>query len=279
MIRIRRIVRGTTIVLVACALLSAALARADDDDDEGDKPITAPTRVTVIDGRRFIALDAATQVENGIVVAHPSPMQTPNTRTLSGTVLDTHALAQMRARYLAARARAAELAPLVVDDVTARFGRALAQRLHAHPQDPIFGGDTALIALHARAMPARAWLDPAHRVRLKAVGAGPAPGTWLLQAPRRLARGEHVGVYVDAKAARAEVEVPAAAVVWMDGTPWIYLRRDDRLFTRVALAPKATPLPDGGYLTPALSRADEVVVQGAQRLLSEEFRASIESEG
>lgn len=278
MIRIRRIVRGTTVALVACALLSAALARAD-DDDEGDRPIAAPTRVTVIDGRRFIALDAATQVENGIVVAHPSPMQEPNTRTLSGTVLDTHALAQTRARYLAARTGTPALAPLILNGVKSRFGTALAQRLRTHPQDPIFDGDTALIALHARATPVRAWLDPAHRVRLVPVGAGPAPGTWLLQAPRHLASGEHVGVYVDAKAARVGVEVPASAVVWADAAPWIYLRREDRLFTRVRLATNATPLADGGYLTPALSRADEVVVQGAQRLLSEEFRASIESEG
>jgi hypothetical protein len=71
------------------------------------------------------------------------------------------------------------------------------------------------------------------------------------------------------------VIVPEPALVWSQGRPWVYVRTGSLTFTRRAIATDI-PLPEGGYLDRALISGTEVVVQGAQMLLSEEFRAQIQ---
>jgi hypothetical protein len=78
------------------------------------------------------------------------------------------------------------------------------------------------------------------------------------------------------------VVVPGPAIVWWQGHAWVYVRTGPSTFARRAIATD-TPLPEGGYLVTTLTSGSEVVVQGAQMLLSEEFRAQVqvgeESEG
>ncbi|WGR91433.1 efflux RND transporter periplasmic adaptor subunit [Bradyrhizobium sp. ISRA443] len=71
------------------------------------------------------------------------------------------------------------------------------------------------------------------------------------------------------------VAVPPSAVVWWQGRAWIYRRTDPSSFTRLAIATDA-PAPDGGYIANNVAKDAEIVTQGAQLLLSEEFRAQIQ---
>lgn len=74
------------------------------------------------------------------------------------------------------------------------------------------------------------------------------------------------------------IEIPASAVVWWTGRAWIYLRTGADTFTRQEI-PTDVPASGGGFIVPVKSLPQpvpEFVVQGAQILLSEEFRAQIQ---
>ena len=73
------------------------------------------------------------------------------------------------------------------------------------------------------------------------------------------------------------IAIPAAAVVWLQGNAWVYLRLGPDSFTRRQI-PTTQPQPDGGYVVPAgsLPRGSPLVVAGAQMLLSQEFSAEID---
>jgi hypothetical protein len=94
----------------------------------------------------------------------------------------------------------------------------------------------------------------------------------------------------------AGLTVPESAVVWLQGRPWIYRllpapaaaahagsagpaasAAAPRTFIREAIAPSGQA-SDGGYVVPTLPPDAQVVVQGAQLLLSEEYRAQVESQ-
>jgi hypothetical protein len=68
--------------------------------------------------------------------------------------------------------------------------------------------------------------------------------------------------------------VPASAVVWQQGRAWAYFRTGSQSFARRAVATDL-PAPGGGYVVKGLPDEAEVVVQGAQTLLSEEFRTQM----
>jgi hypothetical protein len=72
------------------------------------------------------------------------------------------------------------------------------------------------------------------------------------------------------------VVVPGPAIVWWQGHAWVYVRTGPSTFARRAIATDY-PLPQGGYLVRTLTSGTEVVVQGAQMLLSEEFRAQVQA--
>jgi multidrug efflux pump subunit AcrA (membrane-fusion protein) len=70
------------------------------------------------------------------------------------------------------------------------------------------------------------------------------------------------------------VLVPSVALVWGEGHAWAYFRTGPTTFTRRAVATDR-PWPDGGYVMADQPSGTEVVVQGAQMLFSEEFRAQV----
>jgi len=68
------------------------------------------------------------------------------------------------------------------------------------------------------------------------------------------------------------LDIPAAAIVWYGGQPWAYVRTRPTLFERRAVD-QGMPR-NGDYLvTTGFKAGEEVVVRGAQLLLSEESRA------
>lgn len=68
--------------------------------------------------------------------------------------------------------------------------------------------------------------------------------------------------------------VPAAAVVWWQGKAWIYLQSASDHFVRREL-PAAIPVEQGWFAPGALEKS-QLVVRGAQTLLSEELRSQIQ---
>lgn len=74
------------------------------------------------------------------------------------------------------------------------------------------------------------------------------------------------------------VDIPSSAVVWQAGKPWIYLRTGADAFERTQVD-DAVPAPDGGYVLPSRRvGTGDLVVAGAQVLLSQELKAQIPSD-
>jgi hypothetical protein len=71
------------------------------------------------------------------------------------------------------------------------------------------------------------------------------------------------------------VIIPASAIVWWQDRAWVYRRTGANSFTRTEI-PTDLPVPGGGYVVKEAARDTEIVTQGAQSLLSEEFRAQIQ---
>lgn len=85
--------------------------------------------------------------------------------------------------------------------------------------------------------------------------------------------GLHLDVSVNEPAGDSQmVVIPEAAVVWLQGKAWIYLRSGPTTFERRKISP-GRPAPDGDYAVSDVTSESEIVVRGAQMLLSEEFRA------
>jgi hypothetical protein len=71
--------------------------------------------------------------------------------------------------------------------------------------------------------------------------------------------------------------VPASALVWWQGRAWAYRRTGRDRFVRVEIATDL-PAQGGGYIVKDLPKDAEIVMRGAQLLLSEEFRSQIQVE-
>lgn len=68
--------------------------------------------------------------------------------------------------------------------------------------------------------------------------------------------------------------VPASAVVWWQGSAWVYAQSAPGQFRRLAL-PTGNPSADGWFVPKAFASGQPIVTTGAQSLLSEEQRAQV----
>ena len=75
---------------------------------------------------------------------------------------------------------------------------------------------------------------------------------------------------------REGVVIPASAVVWQQGSAWVYIRQKPGSFVRRELLPDM-PVADGWFAFKGFEPGEMVVVTGAQQLLSQEFHARIQS--
>lgn len=97
---------------------------------------------------------------------------------------------------------------------------------------------------------------------------------YTAHAPERLPAGLRVVAAMPAGPPVSGVLVPSDAVVWSGGKPWAYLRKSAEEFVRREVP--TTYLISGGYfVTQGFKAGTEVVVAGAQLLLSQEFRSRI----
>ena len=103
--------------------------------------------------------------------------------------------------------------------------------------------------------------------------------TWFfLTQSSSLREGARLQVWVpDDEGTFSGVMIPFHAVVWYAGQPWAYLKMDDEHFQRISLADGLSSV-EGIYLQQGFYPGDEVVISGAQTLLSEEFKWQIHDE-
>jgi hypothetical protein len=76
--------------------------------------------------------------------------------------------------------------------------------------------------------------------------------------------------------------IAPSAIVWWSGRPWVYARIADDQFTRRQIPTDMPVGREGEFVVPVSALAvpaPEIVLRGAQMLLSEEFRAQIQVEG
>ena len=76
---------------------------------------------------------------------------------------------------------------------------------------------------------------------------------------------------------RTGVVIPRAAVVRSEGRAWVYVQLGEPRFRRQVVSLDA-PTPGGWFATAGFAAGDRVVVDGAQTLLSEEFKSQIKLE-
>lgn len=98
---------------------------------------------------------------------------------------------------------------------------------------------------------------------------------WVEQSDPKLLPGVAVTAYFTLPGKRESgVIVPALAVVRAAGSAWAYVRTGDNQFTRRQV-PTRTPMSEGWFVTQHFKPGEQVVVTGAQTLLSEELKSQI----
>ncbi len=103
--------------------------------------------------------------------------------------------------------------------------------------------------------------------------------TFYYSAPAsNLRTGMRVSVQASASESSASdgIVIPSNAVVWYAGTPWAYFKQGGNQFVRKPIS--AETEVDAGWFNVGFDADSQVVVQGAQLLLSEEFKYLIKNE-
>lgn len=126
---------------------------------------------------------------------------------------------------------------------------------------------------------------PSHTMRADYVSPAPITNstiqgkTYFYHAPTNELR---TGMQVNAITATSSkksvgVIIPNNAIVWYAGKPWVYQKAENDEFKRKPIHTDVE-VEDGWFYQGPLKAGDEVVVSGAQLLLSEEFKSQIMNE-
>lgn len=100
---------------------------------------------------------------------------------------------------------------------------------------------------------------------------------YVVSAHPGLVPGLNLSVSLPSGPLRNGVVIPYSAIVWWQGSAWCYVERPPGMFTREQV-PTTNPAPAGWFVSEGIAPAARVVTEGAQTLLSEEFRAQIQSD-
>jgi len=92
--------------------------------------------------------------------------------------------------------------------------------------------------------------------------------------PAALAAGMNVTVYLPVGPPVKGFLVPLSALVWWQGKAWAYFQKGPDRFVRCEV-PAEIPLRNGWLVEKGMACGGRVVVQGAQLLFSEKFRAQL----
>ncbi len=97
---------GAALILVAASVLSRSFThpgKNPDQDKEEGEAIRTPSRVSTVNGKTVITLDAATQKRVGITVAELRAVSAQQKITATGMVLAVQDLVALKSAYIAAR--------------------------------------------------------------------------------------------------------------------------------------------------------------------------------
>lgn len=90
--------------------------------------------------------------------------------------------------------------------------------------------------------------------------------------------GTSLTVFLPVGSERQGALIPASAIVWWQGQPWVYSRHGSGQFVRRAL-PVDQSAEKGWFVPRGFAGGEPIVVTGAQLLLSEELRSQIQPGG
>ncbi len=86
-----------------------------------------------------------------------------------------------------------------------------------------------------------------------------------------LVPGMNVTAHMPSAGTQTGFFVPLSSVVWLNGKAWVYIKKNETGFDRVETPVSTSKTLNGGYfVSGVLSAGDNLVVKGAQALLSEE---------
>jgi hypothetical protein len=131
--------------------------------------------------------------------------------------------------------------------------------------------------------PPSAWIETAtpERAAIRLVSASPRTDPriqglsffYVTASDAGVLPGMNVTAFLPSGTKVVGIVVPHAAIVWSQDRAWAYRRLGPDRFARILIATDAPA--GGGYLARDLPDSAEIVTDGAQLLLSEEFRAQI----
>ena len=200
-------------------------------------------------------------------------VQTSAAQATAAEAQHAAAMAQLGALQAAARARWGEALALLA----ARGTSALADYAQ---------GRATLVEL---ALPPGTEAPPAARIMLQPASGEPLPGRLLDPSPQAdlvvqgptyfyrvaggsLRAGQRITAHMPLpQPAHAGVRVPADAVLWYAGQPWVYAETAPGHFERVPL-PADSRDAQGWFVSGGLRKGQRVVVRGAELLLSQELK-------
>lgn len=140
---------------------------------------------------------------------------------------------------------------------------------------PKHGSSIGLTPINGSAAPIKAiYVSPASTSDTNSFGK-----TFYYSAPAELLRiGMRVNIEADPSggSATSGVVIPNQALVWYGGKPWAYFKQGKDQFVRKPIS--ADTEVDTGWFNQGIDANSEVVVSGAQLLLSEEFKYQIKNE-
>ncbi|MEI6633015.1 MAG: hypothetical protein WCP22_04255 [Chlamydiota bacterium] len=266
--------RGRIAAAVAGAALAAVLIRAcvarrgREAPDEG-----AASRISEADGVKVITLDTVAVKGSGIVSAPLAAAGHRKERNVFGEVLDPRPLpARAGDDFLISSPLEGEGQPARHRSRSGEAGgdgggavkeRALCVRVSLSDAD----------AASTPRSPARVTLPDGTVVAADPLGARAPGGGLVYRAPAGSSPpvpGTMLPVALPAGPEEAGYLIPDSAVVWTDGKAWVYMRRDGNRFSRREIAAD-TRGRGGWFVAGGFSPGEQVVVTGAQLLLSAEF--------
>ena len=259
---------------------------SDDHDDDDDDA------ASVFEPTAGLSLAPETQEISGIQVETLSAVAFRPERKAFGRVVDIEPMISLRLRYDKARLAGSEaLLKNIRIHAELTWGRVLAAELlseNSQLLESVARGREVLVQVTLplgetleKGTDARLYRNREEDRPINADYVSPAPRvdpaiqgeTHFYRATTRQLRtgmAVDVAVILDVEPLRG-VFVPETAVIWRDGQAWIYLKRTAQNFERIVLPTEYKAV--GGWFAARPDWAGmDVVVAGAQTLLSEEFR-------
>lgn len=291
------VVNGVTVVTLAAAIQTQSGIRTAPLSAANDQAET-PAYGTVLDLQPMLDLraryfSARADADAARATGAASRQEYERSRLLyqddQNVSLKTYQTAQAAYRSDQARADAAALnAQNISAAARQQFGATLARWMLA-PRSPEFARLVNRQEVLLRVTlpldegweaPARIQIDANLKRRLPADLISPSPqsdpaiqgNAFIYRTATPLAAGSRIAAYLPtAQRATRGIRIPADAIVWYGGQPWVYVKLSPDRFGRYPVAQQA-PMQGGFFVTQGFQPGLRVVVSGAQLLLSEELR-------